>query len=79
MRFLIGIDILNINITVKVEKKPSATGSRAKIQIEADGAYVEEDEFGEKKKLEKVNFFEILSNNILNHVIDMLLVNQNLK
>jgi len=40
---------------VKVEKKPSATGSRAKIQIEADGAYVEEDEFGEKKKLEKAS------------------------
>ena len=39
--------------TVKVEKKVAAGGGRAKIQIEADGAYVEENEYGEKKKLEK--------------------------
>ena len=39
---------------VKVEK---VAGSKkgAKIQIEADGSYIEENDMGEKKKLEKVS------------------------
>jgi len=40
---------------VKVDKKPGAKKGTAKIQIEADGSYIEENELGEKKQLEKAS------------------------
>ena len=40
---------------VKVEKKVAGSRGGAKIQIEEDGSYIEENDLGEKKKLEKVS------------------------
>jgi len=40
---------------VKVEKKPASKKGAAKIQIEDDGSYIEENELGEKKQLEKAS------------------------
>ena len=40
---------------VKVEKKVTSSKG-AKIQIEEDGSYVEENDLGQKKKLEKVKY-----------------------
>jgi iron only hydrogenase large subunit-like protein len=40
---------------VKVDKKPTNKKGTAKIQIEADGSYIEENELGEKKQLEKAS------------------------
>ena len=39
---------------VKVEKKVGGGRGAAKIQIEDDGSYIQENDLGEKKKLEKV-------------------------
>eukprot|EP00088_Acartia_fossae_P004118 TRINITY_DN11754_c0_g1_i3.p1 TRINITY_DN11754_c0_g1~~TRINITY_DN11754_c0_g1_i3.p1 ORF type:complete len:477 (+),score=101.59 TRINITY_DN11754_c0_g1_i3:63-1493(+) len=40
---------------VKIDKKPTAKKGTAKIQIEDDGSYIEENEKGEKKQLEKAS------------------------
>ena len=47
---------------VKVEKKVAGSRGGAKIQIEEDGSYIEENDMGVKKKLEKVSALLYVAN-----------------